>query len=58
MPLYKLNYILLGHHSLSPLRFKTVNEEVKRYKPAGTDQIPAELIQAGGRAVHSKKQTY
>jgi hypothetical protein len=29
-------------------------EKLKRYKPTGTNQIPAELIQAGGTALRSK----
>ena len=33
---------------------KMVIEELKRYKSPGIDQIPAELIRAGGRKIHSE----
>jgi hypothetical protein len=29
-------------------------EKPKRYKSPGTSQIPAELIKAGGRTIHSR----
>jgi hypothetical protein len=29
-------------------------EKLKRHKSPGTDQIPAELIKAGGRTIHSE----
>ena len=29
-------------------------EELKRHKPSGNDQIPAEMIKAGGRTIHSE----
>jgi len=29
-------------------------EKPKRYKPPGIYQIPAELIKAGGRTIHSR----
>ena len=29
-------------------------EELKRHKSPGIDQIPAEMIKAGGRAIHSE----
>jgi hypothetical protein len=35
------------------LEGKIAIEELKRYKSSGTDQIPAELIQAGGNTLHS-----
>jgi hypothetical protein len=36
--------------SLVPLRLR----KMKRYKAPGSDQIPAELIQAGGETLHSE----
>jgi hypothetical protein len=33
----------------SSSEFEIAIEKLKRYKSPGTDQIPAELIQAGGR---------
>jgi hypothetical protein len=32
--------------------------KLKRYKSSGTDQIPAELIKAGGETLYSEIQTY
>jgi hypothetical protein len=33
---------------LSPFKFEITTEKPKRYKSPGTDEIPAELINAGG----------
>jgi hypothetical protein len=33
-------------------------EKLKRHKSPGIDQIPAELIKAGGRTFHSEKDIY
>jgi hypothetical protein len=38
----------------SPFDVETAIEKLKKYKLLGTDQILAELIQTGGRAVHSE----
>jgi hypothetical protein len=32
-----------------PFEIEIATESLRRYKSPGTDQIPAELIQAGGR---------
>jgi hypothetical protein len=39
---------------LSAFEIKTAIEELKRRKSPGTDQIPAELIRAGCRKIHSE----
>jgi hypothetical protein len=48
-------------HTVKPLvpkpsSFEAENttENLQRYKSPGTDQIPAELIQAGGNTLHSE----
>jgi hypothetical protein len=38
----------------SPFEVKIAVAELKRYKSPGSDQIPAELIQAGGEILRSK----
>jgi hypothetical protein len=38
----------------SSFECETAIEKLKRYKSPGTDQIPAELIQVGDNALHSK----
>jgi hypothetical protein len=38
---------------LSPFEVETAILNLKRYKLPSTDQIPAELIQAGGEILHS-----
>jgi hypothetical protein len=35
-------------------QFEMANEKLKRHKSPGTDQIPAEMIKAGGTAMHSE----
>jgi alkylated DNA repair dioxygenase AlkB len=35
-------------------RFETATEKLKRHKSPGIVQIPAELIQAGGRTIQSE----
>jgi hypothetical protein len=42
----------------SPFGFQTAIEKLKSYKSSGIDQIPAELIQAGGDISHSESQNY
>jgi hypothetical protein len=37
-----------------PFQFEIVNAKLKRFKLPGSDQIPAELIQAGGEILRSK----
>jgi hypothetical protein len=39
---------------LTALVLRLLSESWKRYKPPGIDQIPAEMIQAGGGGVHSE----
>jgi len=39
---------------LSAFEVEMATEELKRCKSPGTDQIPAELIRAGGRKIHSE----
>jgi len=34
--------------------FEMTNEKLKRHKSPGTDRIPAELIEAGGRTIRSQ----
>jgi hypothetical protein len=43
------NIFLLSHQYIKPRssEFKIVTEKMKGYKSTGTDQIPAEVIQAG-----------
>ena len=36
----------------SALMFELTIEKLKRHKSSSTDQIPAELIKAGGRKIH------
>jgi hypothetical protein len=38
----------------SPFEVETVIEKLKRFKSPGSNQIPAELIQAGGEILRSK----
>jgi hypothetical protein len=38
----------------SPLGVEIDIEKLKRYKSLGTDKIPAELIQAGGKTLRSE----
>jgi hypothetical protein len=38
----------------SAIQFEMVIEKLKRLKSPGIDQIPAELIRAGGRTIRSK----
>jgi hypothetical protein len=40
----------------SAFKFEMVIEELKRHKSSGIDQIPAELIKAGGRTIPSEIQ--
>jgi hypothetical protein len=37
----------------SAFQFETAIEKLKRHKSPGTDQIPVELIKAGGRTIRS-----
>ncbi|PNF40027.1 hypothetical protein B7P43_G12320, partial [Cryptotermes secundus] len=41
----------------SPFEVENAIAKLKRYKSPGSDQIPAELIQAGGEIVRSKTQS-
>jgi hypothetical protein len=41
-------------HTGEPLGVEMAVEKLKRYKSPGTDQIPAEVIQAGSRTMHSE----
>jgi hypothetical protein len=38
----------------SAAEFEVAIRKMKRYKASGSDQIPAELIQAGGETLHSE----
>jgi hypothetical protein len=38
----------------SPFEFKVGTATLKKYKSPGSDQIPVELIQAGGKTLHSE----
>jgi hypothetical protein len=38
----------------SPFEVEIAIAKMKRYKSPGSDQLPAELIQAGGKILHSK----
>jgi hypothetical protein len=38
----------------SAFEFEMAIEKLKRYKSPGTDQIPTEMIKAGGRIIHSE----
>jgi hypothetical protein len=38
----------------SAAEFKVAIRKIKRYKVPGSDQIPAELIQAGAQILHSE----
>jgi len=38
----------------SVFEFEMANEELKRHKPPGVDQIPAELIKEMGRKIRSE----
>jgi hypothetical protein len=38
----------------SAIAVEMTNEKLKRHKSPGIDQIPAELIKAGGRTFHSE----
>ena len=38
----------------SAFEVEMATEELKRHKSPGTDQIPAQLIKAGGRTIHSE----
>jgi hypothetical protein len=40
--------------SIVPLRLRFSIRKMKRYKAPGSDQIPAEMIQAGGEIMHSE----
>ena len=46
---------MLGRLVPEPSAFEAekTTEELQRHKSPGTDQIPAELIRAGGRKIHS-----
>jgi hypothetical protein len=37
----------------SPFEVEIATENLKKYKSLGSDQIPAEMIQAGGETLHS-----
>ena len=39
---------------LSAFEFEMAVEKQKRYKSPGIDQVPPELIKAGGRTIHSE----
>jgi hypothetical protein len=41
-------------HDPSPCEVEIAIENLKRFKSPGSDQIPAELIQAGGEILNSK----
>jgi hypothetical protein len=41
-------------HTGEPLGVKMAVEKLKRYKSPGSDQIPAEVIQAGSSTMHSE----
>ena len=47
---------MLGRLVPEPSAFEAekTTEELQRHKSPGTDQIPAELIKAGGRKIHSQ----
>jgi hypothetical protein len=40
--------------NLSPFEDKIAIAKLKKYKPPGSDQIPAELIEAGGGTLQSE----
>jgi hypothetical protein len=42
----------------SAFEVETAIEKLKRYKSPGTDQIPAELIQAAGNTLHSENHKF
>jgi hypothetical protein len=37
-----------------PFEVETATAKLKRYKSLGSDEIPAEVMQAGGEILHSK----
>jgi len=39
---------------LSAFEIEMATEKLKRHKSPGTDQLPAELMKAGGRTIHSE----
>jgi hypothetical protein len=41
-------------HKASAFKVEMATEKLKRHKSPGTDEIPAELIKAGGRKIHSE----
>jgi hypothetical protein len=41
-------------HEPSSFEVEIATEELKRYKSLGTDQNPAEMIEAGGNALRSE----
>jgi hypothetical protein len=47
-----LNFVVTGETAVVVV--KTAITKFKRYKSPGSDQIPAERIQAGGEILHSK----
>jgi len=54
MMLGRLSYIQLSHYCLesSAFEIEMAIEKLKRHKSPGFDQIPAELIKAGGGTIH------
>jgi hypothetical protein len=49
-----LKYIQQSHWCLSPVPLSLKWQKLKRHKSPGIDQIPAELIKAGGRTIRSE----
>jgi len=51
-----LGFMMLADevHTGEPLGVEMAVEKLKRYKSPGTDQIPAEAIQAGSSTMHSE----
>ena len=41
-------------HELSAFEVELATDKLKSHKSPGGDQIPAELIKAGGRKIHSE----
>jgi hypothetical protein len=55
MMLGRLKYIQQSHWCLSPVtEVEMPIEKLKRHTSPGIDQIPAELIKAGGRTIRSE----
>jgi hypothetical protein len=55
MMLGRLKYIQQSHWCLSPVtEVEMAIEKLRRHKSPGVDQIPAELIKAGGRTIRSE----